>query len=287
MALKAIQNFASMFTNLTQGQQDELQLAFKDLQDVVDTTSLTTSLELLKRRPNQALPVPVVTSTPTVRGAILEWDALPDQRAGLYEIDVSSTSNFASFITTTTLGLSAVVDGLTTTKYARVRGVRNDETTTPYSDVVAVSPNVFEVATHTDEDFYIRIIGGSENTVLGGLGSDLAYTPINPAGQSMVWGFAAMYADPAVAMYGKDNINVRVYYKVYDEQGNVESDTLMWKNSVSEYFNSYSIGPFTIQHPTLNKTVELRMTIQDNIGTVVDNTQVQWCHLNVFELGVN
>jgi len=286
MSLKVVQNFASMFTNLTQGQQDELQLALKDLQDSIDTTSLTTSLELLRRRPDQSLPVPQVTTTPTVRGAILEWDALPDQRVSFFEIDVSDTNNFASFVTTTTFGLSAVIDGLTTSKFARVRGVRRDETTTPYSSTVTVSPDAFEVTTHTDEDFYIRIVGIEENVVLGGVGSELAFTPVNPAGQSMVWGQCAIYADPAVAMYGIDNINVRVYLRVYDSGGNIESDNLVWKHSVGEFFNTMSIGPFTIDHPELNSSAELRVTVQDTTGTAADNTQVQWIHMNVFELGV-
>jgi len=286
MPLKVIQNFASMFTNLTSGQQDELQLAFKDLQDSVDTTSLTTSLELLRRRPNQSLPVPQVISTPTVRGAILEWDPLPDQRVSIFEIDVSDTNNFASFVTTTTFGLSAVIDGLTTTKFARVRGVRRDETTTPYSDTVIVSPEAFEVTTHTDEDFYIHVIGVGENVVLGGSGSDLAFTPINPAGQSMVWGQCCVYADPAVAMYGIDNINVRVYYRVIKPDGSI-TDTLMWKHSCSEYFNTLAIGPFTVDHPELNSSVELFVTVQDTTGTSEDSTQVQWIHMNIFELGVS
>lgn len=286
MALKQIQNFASMFTNLTKSQKEEFELAFKDVQDVLDTTSLTTSLELLKRRPDQTLPIPQVVVTPTVRGAVLEWEPLPDQRVSFFETDVSSTSNFASFVTTTTFGISAVIDGLTSTKFARVRGVRRDETVTPYSDTVTVNPNVFEINTHADEDFYINIIGTDENVILGGAGSSLAYTPINSASESMVFGFVSIYADPAVAMFGIDNINVRVYARILDIGGDIESETLMWKNSCSEFFNSYAIGPFTIDHPELDKSIELRVTAQDETGTSEDNTQVQWVTLNVFELGV-
>lgn len=275
-----------MFTNLTRGQQEELQIALKDLQDSLDTTSLTTSLELLKRRPDQNLPVPQVTSSPTVRGAILEWDPLPDQRVSFFEIDVADQSNFSSFVTTTTFGLSAVIDGLTSTKFARVRGIRKDETTTPYSDTVQISPKAFEVNTHTDEDFYIRIIGSDENTVLGGSGSSLEFTPINPEGQSMVWGSICMYSDPAVAMWGIDQINCKVYLRILDTDGSVVSESVVWKNSMSEFFNTYAIGPFTVNHPELNQTIQLRITVQDETQTVADNSQVQWIHLNVFELGV-
>ena len=287
MALKEIQNFGALFTNLTRSQQEELQLAFKDLQDSLDTTSVTTSIELLKRKPDQSLPIPQVTASPTVRGAILEWDPLPDQRVSFFEIDVSDTNNFSSFITTTTFGLSAVIDGLTSTKFARVRGIRKDETTTPYSDPVQISPEAFEVNTHTDEDFYIRIVGTGENTVLGGTGSFLAFTPINPTGQSMVWGMISTYADPAVAMWGADQINCRVYKRIIDTDGTtVVSDELVWKHSISEFFNTQAIGPFNIEHPELNQSIELRVTVQDETQTSDDNTQVQWVHLNVFELGV-
>lgn len=286
MAIKEIQTFAKLFTNLTRGQREEFELAFKDLQDTLDTTSLTTSLELLKRRPDQNLPVPIVTATSTVRGAVLEWEALPDQRVSFFEIDVSDTNNFASFVTTTTFGLVAVVDGLTSSKFARVRGVRRDETVTPYSSTVTISPEAFAVTTHTDEDFYIQVTGVSENVVLGGSGSDLEYTPINPAAESMVWGLVSIYSDPAVAMYGIDNINIRVYSRILESNGDTESDTLMWKTSCSEFFNTYAIGPFTVDHPELNKQIQLRVTVQDSTGTSSDNTQVQWVHLNVFELGV-
>jgi len=286
MPLKQINEFSSKFTNLTISQQEELQFAFKDLQDSLDTTSLTTSLELLKRRPDQDLPIPQVTSTPTIRGAILEWDPLPDQRVSFFEIDVADQNNFSSFVTTTTFGLSAIIDGLTFTKFARVRGIRKDETVTAYSEAVQISPEAFEINTHTDEDFYVRIIGTDENTVLGGEGSFLEFTPINPEGQSMVWGMISTYADPAVAMYGIDSINARVYLRIIDTDGSVVSDEVIWKHSISEYFNTQAIGPFTINHPELNQSVELRVTVQDETGTAADNSQVQWVHLNVFELGV-
>jgi len=156
MPLKQINEFSSKFTNLTISQQEELQFAFKDLQDSLDTTSLTTSLELLKRRPDQDLPIPQVTSTPTIRGAILEWDPLPDQRVSFFEIDVADQNNFSSFVTTTTFGLSAIIDGLTFTKFARVRGIRKDETVTAYSEAVQISPEAFEINTHTDEDFMLE-----------------------------------------------------------------------------------------------------------------------------------
>ena len=285
MALKHISTFARYFTNLTRGQQEDFQIAFNDLQNILDTTSLSTTLELLKRKPDQNLPTPQVTAIATVRGAVIEWEPLTDQRVSFYEVDISDTSNFASFTTTTTFGYNIAIDGLTSSKFARVRGVRRDETVTPYSETVPIIPNIFQINAHSDEDFYIRITGTNENIVLGGAGSPLEFTPINPEGESMVWGMYSIYADPAVAMLGRDDINVRVKMKVL-EGNELVSDKVVWKNSVSEFFNTGAIGPFPIEHPELDQTVELRVTVEDATGTSDDNTQVIWIHLNVMEIGV-
>jgi len=103
----------------------------------------------------------------------------------------------------------------------------------------------------------------------------------------MVWGMISTYADPAVAMWGADQINCRVYKRIIDTDGTtVVSDELVWKHSISEFFNTQAIVPFTIEHPELNQSIELRVTVQDETQTSDDNTQVQWVHLNVFELGV-
>ena len=226
-----------------------------------------------------------------MRGAIVEWAALPDQRINFYEVDIASVSNFASFNTVTTFGLNVVIDGLTASRFVRVRGVRRDGTTTPYSDPITVSPNLFDIQSHVAENFYIRLEGTTTTTILGGASSSLEYVPINPDGNSMVWGFLTGYGDPAVAMFGAGKITASVFVKILDVQGNEVSDTEEVRVSFGEHFNSLNIGPFHIEHPLLGYTVQVRLVAKDLTVTqsggvrAEDATEITWAHLNILEIG--
>lgn len=291
MAGESLKGFSKFFTNLTTAQRQELDRAFADMQNSKEMTSLDESLRLLKRKPDQRLPVPQLDVTLTARGGIVEWPALPDQRINFYEADVSTFANFASFTTIPTYGLSVIIDGLSATKYVRVRGVRRGGTTTPFSDTIVVAPTLFDIASHTAEAFYIGITGTASQTILGGVGTDLDYTPINPDGNSMVWGFVSAYADPAAAMFGNSPITASVMVRIVTAQGTV-TDTEYLKLSFGEHFNSQNIGPFIVPHPDLGGTIAIRIDMQDTSvkedlsARSQDSTQVQWCHLNVLEVGI-
>ena len=290
MATESLKGFSKFFTNLTTAQRQEMDRAFADMQNSKEMTSLDESIRLLKRKPDQRLPVPQLNVTLTARGGIVEWAALPDQRINFYEADVSAFANFASFTTIPTYGLSVIVDGLSSTKHVRVRGIRRDGTTTPFSETAVVAPTLFDIASHTAEAFYINIEGVGGQTILGGSGTDLDYTPINPDGNSMVWGFISAYADPAAAMFGDSPITASVMVKTTTAQGTI-TDTEFLKLSFGEHFNSQNIGPFIVPHPDLGGTIAVRIDMKDRSvkedfsARSQDSTQVQWCHLNVLEVG--
>lgn len=290
MATESLKGFSKFFTNLTKAQRQEMDRAFADMQNSKEMTSLDESIRLLKRKPDQRLPVPQLNVTLTARGGIVEWAALPDQRINFYEADVSAFANFASFTTVPTYGLSVIVDGLSSTKHVRVRGIRRDGTTTPFSETAVVAPTLFDIASHTAEAFYINIEGVGGQIILGGSGTDLDYTPINPDGNSMVWGFISAYADPAAAMFGDSPITASVMVKTTTAQGTI-TDTEFLKLSFGEHFNSQNIGPFIVPHPDLGGTIAVRIDMKDRSvkedfsARSQDSTQVQWCHLNVLEVG--
>lgn len=291
MAGESLKGFSKFFTNLTKAQRQELDRAFADMQNAKEMTSLDESIRLLKRKPDQRLPVPQLVVTLTARGGIVEWAELPDQRINFYESDVSTFANFASFTTIPTYGLSVIVDGLTSTKFVRVRGIRRDGTTTPFSETATVSPTLFDIASHTAEAFYIGIEGTGGQTILGGTGTSLDYTPINPDGNSMVWGFVSAYADPAAAMFGDSPITASVMVRIVTAQGTITDEEYL-KLSFGEHFNSQNIGPFIVPHPDLGGTIAIRIDMKDTSVKEdlsvrsQDATQVQWCHLNVLEVGV-
>lgn len=290
MAGESLKGFSKFFTNLTQSQRQEIDRAFADLQNAKEMTSLDESIRQLKRKPDQRLPIPQLDVTLTARGGIVEWPALPDQRINFYEADISTFANFASFTTVPTYGLSVAIDGLTSTKFVRVRGIRRDGTTTPFSDTITIAPTLFDIASHTAEAFYIGIVGTAPQTILGGPLTSLDYTPINPDGNSMVWGFISAYADPACAMFGDSPITASVLVRIVTVQGTI-TDTEYLKLSFGEHFNSQNIGPFIIPHPDLGGTISVRIVMTDTSvkedlsARTQDATQVQWCHLNVLEVG--
>jgi len=289
----SLRGFAKHFTNLTPQQRNEFERVLEELDNSKEITSLETSLTLLRRKVNQNLPIPQPTARPTVRGAIIEWPPLPDQRINFYEIDVSEQSNFASFSTVETLGISVVLDGITGTRFVRVRGVRRDGTTSPYSESLQINPDLFDITAHSQEAFYVNIEGVLPNVVLGGPSTTLEYTPINPNGNSMVWGFISTYGDPAVGLFGVDDITIKLYSKILSETGIEKSDTLLWELSCGEFHNSQSIGPVVLSHPELNEKIQLRLEVQDKtvgvggVSRLNDSTEVRWAHLNVLELGID
>ncbi len=285
-----LRGFSKFFTNLSIAQRQELDRIFSDLQNSKELTSLDESLRLLKRKVDQRLPIPILAITSTVRGAIVEWAALPDQRVIFYEIDISTVSNFASFDTVTTFGLQIVIDGLSETKFVRVRGVRRDGTTTPYSDQTTIAPTLFDIQSHVLEAFYVNVTGVEDQTLIGGPGTTLAYTPINPNGNSMVWGFISGYADPVCALTGDAPVKAKVMVKTTTANG-IVTDVEQQRLSFGEFFNSLNIGPFIIAHPDLDGTIEVRIDISDvstteaGTGRIQDSTIINWCHLNILEIG--
>ena len=291
MSNEFLGGFSKFFTNLTKAQRQELDRALADLQNSKEITSLDESLRLLKRKPDQRLPIPVLSVTETVLGAIIEWEPLSDQRINFYEANVSTFSNFSSFTTVTTFGHNLVLDGLNSTKYVRVRGVRRDGTTTPFSDVASVVPSSFVIRSHTAEAFYIPLEGTATHTIIGGADTTLEYTPANADGNSMVWGFFTAYADPACAMFGSGEIQASVWVTITDGNGNTTSDTEYLRFTLGEHYNSMNIGPFHIPHPTSGSSVTIRVdawditTKENGLQRKQDATNIEWIHLNVLEVG--
>jgi len=284
--------FAKFFTHLTDNQRFQLDRALGDVQNSKEITNLESSIKLLRRKPDQQLPIPQPTARIVVRGAVIEWPNLLDQRISFYEVEVSENQNFATFDTFPTFGTVTVIDGLTQTKFIRVRGVRRDGTCTPYSETLPIAPRLFGLNSHETEGFYILIVGDEPNIILGGEGTDLDYIPINETGNSVCWGFISMYADPAVGLFGLDHIFADVVVKKLDDDGDLISEDIIWRVTMGEFFNSQNIGPFTIDHPPLGSSMQIRLEVTDKTtkadGTTrtEDSSTVYWCHLSCIELGV-
>lgn len=294
-SLQHVRTFAKLFTNLTPDQQREFERALVSVQDSIDTTSLGVTLDLLERNPNQSLPIPKLTITRSIRGALVEWKPLPDQRIAFFEVQIASESNFGEASTVATYGNQATISGITTTKYVRVRGIRKDGTTTPYSDIGSITPRLFDVRISFQETFYVAIPKGTAPPTTSKFYpvGRILFTPVDPDAKTMAIGFVSMYADPNVSVYGLDDIRVRLISRVingfYSSGGrNVESITTLWENSCGEFFGCYSVGPVPVEHPSLGKSVELELHVQDGTQQIVNPaTEVIWGWLAKYEVGLD
>ena len=283
MAKNTIRQFARLFTGLTPGQQREMEMALSEMDNQNEITNLNVSLDFLRRKPNQHLSIPVVTSTPMVRGALLEWDALPDQRIAIYEIHISEHDNFSSFTTSSTFGQSAIIEGLSTTTFVRVRGLRSDGTQGPFSDTVIIDPYVFSIKGRVQETFYFAIDDSTVFTVMGGAGTEFEYVPINPAGFTMAWANLSVYGNPDIEVIGTPTFTIRL------KSVTPSATTVHAAVTPSGYFGTYQIGPVCIPHPAENENLQISIEAQDtSMGRwVFYPSVVLYGHLNALELGTN
>ncbi len=119
----------------------------------------------------------------------------------------------------------------------------------------------------------------------------MAYTPLNPDGNSMVWGMISAYADPGSAMFGDSPVTASVMIKITALSGTVTDEEYL-RVSFGEFFNSQNIGPFIVEHPDLGGTIEIRVVAsdigvkEDSSPRSADSTEIQWVHLNVLEVGI-
>jgi len=227
------------------------------------------------------MPVPQLETNNTSRGAVISWEAIRDQRAGAYEVEVSTTANFASSTKVMTFGTNVILEGLSATTFVRVRAVRTDGTTGPFSDTATLTPFLFSIIGRTDEVFYFRLTDSTPFTVLGGPGSTFDYDPIRPGpeGFSMVFGQVCMYGDPEIAIRGTPDITI----KIISTANAIETE--QWRSTVSDHAGTYSVGPFCIQHPETGN-IEYRLELQDsNPPNKFYINEVLWGHLSSIELG--
>lgn len=284
MAKETIRNFARHFTNLTNSQRRELERALHDLENSEEITNLVSTLDFLRRKPNQNLAVPQITATAIVRGAVLEWAPLKDQRISAYEIEFSTSANFSSSTKTLTFGSNAIIEGLTDTTFVRIRGIRSDGTQGPFSDTVTIAPEIFSINARTEETFYYRLEDNATYTILGGSGSDFEYTPINAEGISMVWGTLHVYGNPEIEVHGIENFTIKLISRVVE----TSTDTEQWRITCHGYDGIYHIGPVPIQHPEEQQTLQIRIDATDNSMTgEFYPSEVLYAHLNGLELGSN
>ena len=198
--------FTALLKHLAPEQKDRLESAFSDAESLLDFHSETVPERLQKRRISGLVKQIGVTIQSSVLGAFVSWSRLDDPKVALYEIQISDDDVFSGPETFTTVDTFFSVEGITTVKFIRVRGVRLDGETGIWSETAVAQPTVSAPEALSFE-FYPNYIEGEDPTVQnerifgGGLdsyGEQSFYTILSTSfysdrisGGQSIWGYVS------------------------------------------------------------------------------------------------
>lgn len=202
-----LRGISNLVKNLPPGQRDRLNSAFVDAEDLLTFHSLNVPEKQNKRKISGLVKQIEITATSSILGGFVSWERLDDPRISLYEIQVSSDNVFSSADTYQVLDTFFSVEGITTTTFVRVRGVRLDGETGIWSETKQIDPGVSAPQTHSIEFYPLYNLPDSNphipNTIVysGGLnpkGKQEFYTLLSSSfyidrlnGGLMLWGYVS------------------------------------------------------------------------------------------------
>jgi len=128
-----------MLTNLDPGVRAKLESAFIEAESQLDYHNQSAVDRNEKRKLNGKVAAPVVTVTTNTLGFDLNWPKLLDRVITMYEVQISTNSNFSSIQSYNTVDNFFQVEGAASITYARVRGIRWNGECGPWSQIVTVS----------------------------------------------------------------------------------------------------------------------------------------------------
>ena len=134
-----IRGITKMLTNLDPGVRAKLENAFIEAESQLDYHNQSAVDRNDKRKPNGKVGAPIVTVTTNTLGFDLNWPKLKDRVITMYEVQISTQSNFSSIISYNTVDNFFQVEGAASVTYVRVRGVRWNGECGPWSHTVIVS----------------------------------------------------------------------------------------------------------------------------------------------------
>lgn len=134
-----LRGIGKLFTHLPSGVRAKLEAAFSEAETQINYHNRSAINEQERRRISSYVSAPVITLTSNSRGFDVSWPRLEDRLISFYEAQVALTSNFADPTSYNLTETSLAVEGVGTTIYVRVRGVRWDGDTGNWSNTVTMS----------------------------------------------------------------------------------------------------------------------------------------------------
>lgn len=133
-----LRGISSLFNHLGPALQAKLNSAFAEAEDLMDYHNRSAVDQQDRRVLSGLVAAPVLTTSTNNRGLAVEWARLDDRRISFYEVQVSFSSNFANPDTYKIVDTALSVEGVGTTAYVRVRGVRFDGDTGAWSETATI-----------------------------------------------------------------------------------------------------------------------------------------------------
>lgn len=262
-----LRGIAKLFNHLPSGVRAKLETAFVEAENMLDFHNKSVPGGDSRRKLSGLVTAPVITTTSSPTGIAVEWERLDDPRITMYEIEVSSDSVFSAPDKFTTMNTRFSLDGVTTTVFVRVRGVRSDGSAGPFSNSESATPVQASVLTQTDTVSGGTITAPNLNLVTM---HTFDYTP-GSTGGAVVFGSWAMKYLAAIADTGAlDQIRVRVNGRIIADYG-ARLDTSLSLSEKASYMPSIStvvsantskgycsgFGPGYVVYPAITALLEL------------------------------
>lgn len=272
--------------NLPPGQADRLRNALVDAEDLLTFHSLNRPENQQKRKISGLVDKITLTAVSSVLGGYVSWSRLSDPRIAMYEVQTSDDSVFSSFDSFQILDTFFSVDGISSTKFVRVRGVRIDGETGLWSDTATLTPNIVAPTTHSIE-FYPIYQTPISNPILQKsfiYGGDLDpyreqsfYTVLSDSfyidrigGGISIWGYISnrleKFSNPGITPWDRVRFTVNGIHRMDNYfshwTNNFEIDDANKTDFVFFYPNEYisfyarggytaSFGPYGVSVPTI------------------------------------
>ena len=128
-----------MLTHLDPGVRAKLENAFIEAEAQLDYHNQSAVDNQERRVPGNKIAAPIVTAATNTLGFDLNWPKLRDRVISMYEVQISTQSNFSSFSSYNTVDNFFQVEGAASVNYARVRGVRWNGECGPWSQTITVN----------------------------------------------------------------------------------------------------------------------------------------------------
>ncbi len=159
-----LRGFIDLFKELDASTKNTLRSAFVDAEDLQNYFNRSVPERQTKRKISGRIDTITLSSESTLLGGFLKWNRLNDRRIAFYEVQISDNTVFSSYETYTILETFLTLENLTTTKFARVRGVTAAGLTGLFSNTATIRPRISAPSVHS-LSFYQRYGNDAEPSI--------------------------------------------------------------------------------------------------------------------------